>query len=206
MVPLTVTIAMIYGAIGIAGKDYDMPVAVLSSLSLGLAIDYAIHFLSRSRQIYQQKGSWRESVGAVFGEPARAIARNVVVIGVGFLPLIAAPLMPYKTVGMFIAAILLTAGLASLLILPSLVRLLEPYLFPRTKKCCLMCNCVTCIISGAAIVAIIAMNVAEFVNVGWTHLTWVSVVAVIVLAQACYFIGKSKHCRMQLPLTEGDEQ
>jgi len=206
MVPLTVTIAMIYGAIGIAGKDYDMPVAVLSSLSLGLAIDYAIHFLSRSRQIYQQKGSWRESVGAVFGEPARAIARNVVVIGVGFLPLIAAPLMPYKTVGMFIAAILLTAGLASLLILPSLMRLLEPYLFPRTKKCCLMCNCVTCIVSAVAVVAIIAINVAEFVNVGWTSLTWISIVAVIVLAQACYFIGKSKRCRMQLPLTEGDEQ
>ena len=36
MVPLTVTIGLIYGAIGLVGKDYDMPVAVLSSLSLGL--------------------------------------------------------------------------------------------------------------------------------------------------------------------------
>jgi len=48
MVPLSVTIALIYGIIGIIGKDYDMPVAVLSSLTLGLAIDFAIHFLERS--------------------------------------------------------------------------------------------------------------------------------------------------------------
>jgi hypothetical protein len=36
MVPLSITIAFIYGVIGLIGKDYDMPVAVLSSLSLKL--------------------------------------------------------------------------------------------------------------------------------------------------------------------------
>jgi hypothetical protein len=131
MVPLTVTIGLIYGAIGLIGKDYDMPVAVLSSLSLGLAIDYAIHFLARSRMLQKQHKSWLKTVGPLFGEPARAISRNVVVVGAGFLPLLAAPLVPYKTVGVFIAAILLTAGAASLLILPSLITMLERWLFPK---------------------------------------------------------------------------
>ncbi len=134
MIPLTVTIGLIYGAIGLTGKDYDMPVAVLSSLSLGLAIDYAIHFLARSRKMREGYGSWFETIKPVFGEPARAISRNVVVIGAGFLPLLAAPLIPYQTVGIFIAAILLTAGVASLLILPSMVRLLEPWLFKKKGK------------------------------------------------------------------------
>ena len=79
-------------------------------------------------------GSWFETIKPVFGEPARAISRNVVVIGAGFLPLLAAPLIPYQTVGIFIAAILLTAGVASLLILPSMVRLLEPWLFKKKGK------------------------------------------------------------------------
>jgi predicted RND superfamily exporter protein len=61
-----------------------MPVAVLSSLSLGLAVDYSIHFLTRSRQMYQ--GKWQDTIKNVFGEPARAITRNVIVIGVGFMP------------------------------------------------------------------------------------------------------------------------
>jgi predicted RND superfamily exporter protein len=122
MVPLTMTIALIYGFIGIIGKDYDMPVAVLSSLSLGLAVDYAIHFLARSREIYSRQGNWKSSVSHIFGEPGRAIARNVIVIGIGFLPLLLAPLVPYQTVGFFISAILLIAGLASLVILPAFLK------------------------------------------------------------------------------------
>ena len=129
MIPLAVTVWVIYGVIGLIGKDYDMPVAVLSALSLGLSVDYAIHFLSRSRQLQRQYGSWSEAIPHVFAEPARAITRNAIVVGVGFLPLLAAPLVPYQTVGIFIAAILLLAGVASLLILPALITLLEPYLF-----------------------------------------------------------------------------
>lgn len=130
MIPLTITVAAIYGLIGLIGKDYDMPVAVLSSLSLGLAIDYAIHFLSRARAATREHGSWRAAAPHVFGEPARAITRNAIVVGVGFLPLLLAPLVPYQTVGFFIALILLSAGAATLLILPALIGILERRLFP----------------------------------------------------------------------------
>lgn len=134
MVPLTVTIAFIYGIIGLIGKDYDMPVAVLSSLSLGLAVDYAIHFLARSREAARKCGPWKDTIKVVFGEPARAIARNVIVIGVGFTPLLFAPLVPYKTVGFFISAILLFAGVATLLILPALMALGEKFLFKKERR------------------------------------------------------------------------
>jgi len=206
MVPLTLTIAVIYGAIGLTGKDYDMPVAVLSSLSLGLAIDYAIHFLSRSRSLYLVHKSWARAAGPVFGEPAHAIARNVFVIGLGFLPLLAAPLVPYKTVGVFIAAILFMAGVATLLILPALMTLLEDKLFPRTRKCCLICNCTTCILSVVAVVAVVAINIYRFLDIGWTRMTWLSVLAVLVLAQVCFFVGRSKRCRMEIPIEEDDKK
>lgn len=134
MLPLTVTIAFIYGIIGLIGKDYDMPVAVLSSLSLGLAVDYAIHFLARSREAAKLHGPWKDTIKSVFGEPARAIARNVIVIGIGFTPLIFAPLVPYKTVGFFISAILIFAGAATLFILPSIITVGEKYLFKSTNS------------------------------------------------------------------------
>jgi len=133
MVPLTVTIGLIYGFIGLIGKDYDMPVAVLSSLSLGLSVDYAIHFLARSRSLQKEYGSWSKAQSAVFGEPTRAIVRNAIVVGLGFLPLLAAPLVPYQTVGVFIAAILFTAGVATILILPALIKIMEPWLFPANQ-------------------------------------------------------------------------
>ncbi len=133
MIPLTFTIGMIYGIIGLIGKDYDMPVAVLSSLSLGLAVDYAIHFLVRSRELRKNYPDWKTTYVAVFGEPARAITRNVIVVGIGFMPLLAAPLVPYKTVGVFISAILILAGVATLTILPALIRIFEGLLFKKER-------------------------------------------------------------------------
>jgi len=134
MIPLTVTVGLIYGIIGLIGKDYDMPVAVLSSLSIGLAVDYAIHFLSRAREYTARYGSWEAAIGPLFSEPAMAIARNAIVVGVGFLPLLAAPLVPYQTVGVFIAAILFMAGVSSLLILPALITLMPRLFFKDLNK------------------------------------------------------------------------
>jgi len=121
MVPLTVTIALIYGLVGWTGKSYDMPTAVLSSLTLGLSVDFAIHLVERTRQIFREKGNWTETIEAIFDEPVRAIMRNAVVIAVGFTPLLFAPLMPYKTVGFFMAAIMAVSALVTLLVLPAIM-------------------------------------------------------------------------------------
>ncbi len=135
MIPLTITIAVIYGIIGLIGKDYDMPVAILSALTLGMAVDFAIHFLERVRASFAETGSWQSSVGVMFGEPARAISRNVVVIAIGFLPLLAASLVPYKTVGIFLCAIMVLSGAITLLVLPAIIKLIEKVLFKSKLKC-----------------------------------------------------------------------
>ncbi|MEM7051512.1 MAG: MMPL family transporter [Acidobacteriota bacterium] len=133
MIPLTLTIAMVYGLIGWIGKDYDMPVAVLSALALGLAVDFAIHFLTRSRASYQRFGNWRQTSADVFEEPARAIARNVVVIAAGFTPLLLAPLIPYNTVGVLLAMILVISGFATFLVLPAALGTFEGRFFPARE-------------------------------------------------------------------------
>ena len=130
MVPLSITIAGIYGAVGIMGKDYDMAVAVLSVLSIGIAVDFAIHFLERSRHVRQKAGSWQETSAIMFGEPARAISRNVMVVAIGFLPLILAKLVPYKITGLMLFAILLFSGVITLLALPVVLGVWETAFFP----------------------------------------------------------------------------
>jgi len=194
MVPLTLTIAIIYGMIGLIGKEYDMPVAVLSALSLGLAVDYAIHFLTRSRKMYQEYGSWQKTSGPVFGEPALAITRNAIVVALGFLPLVLAPLTPYRTVGIFIAAILAVAGAVTLFILPAMITFMEKKLFPRTAACCLSCKRSTCLVGILALVALVAVNIRAFVETGWTRLTLISLPVIMVLAVVCYLVSGREKC------------
>ncbi|MGR0480596.1 MAG: efflux RND transporter permease subunit [Candidatus Electronema sp. V4] len=131
MIPLTFTIVFIYGVLGLIGKDYDMPVAVLSSLTLGLAVDFAIHFLQRTRMTMSRTGSWDEAVRDMFDEPARAILRNIIVIAVGFTPLLLAPLVPYQTVGIFLASIMFYSGFATLWILPALLTVMKGWVFKK---------------------------------------------------------------------------
>jgi predicted RND superfamily exporter protein len=123
MLPLTLTITLIYGLIGWSGKAYDMPIAVLSALTLGLSIDFAIHFLQRVRALEKQGYSMSHALTAMFEEPSRAIARNAIVITIGFTPLLLSPLIPYITVGFFLAMIMITSALVTLLLLPVLLQL-----------------------------------------------------------------------------------
>lgn len=129
MLPLSISILFIYGIIGLVGKDYDMPVAVLSALTLGLSVDFAIHFLQRARAIQRETGDWDRTVERMFAEPALAIVRNAIVIAVGFLPLLGSPLVPYNTVGFFMAAIMIVSCAVTLVLLPSVMDLMQKRLF-----------------------------------------------------------------------------
>ncbi len=134
MVPLTITIVAIYGLVGLTGKDYELPIAVLGVLALGMAVDFAIHFLQRSRIKYGETGSWKGAVFPMFGEPARAISRNVMVIAIGFLPLMVAPLIPYKTMGVMLFTIMSLSGVITLLVLPSILTVFEKRFFKKYNR------------------------------------------------------------------------
>ena len=126
MSPLTFAIAMSYGVVGWIGKDYDMPIAVCSSLALGLSVDFAIHFVERYRRKRQELGDLDAVYVAMFEEPARAISRNAVVIVVGFLPLVLSTLTPYVTVGVFFAGLMTVSSATTLVLLPALLHLVGP--------------------------------------------------------------------------------
>jgi len=195
MIPLTLTIGLIYGVVGLVGKDYDMPVAVLSSLTLGLAVDFAIHFLARARAAQKEFGSWEAAHGHMFGEPARAITRNVIVIAVGFTPLLFAPLVPYITVGIFLASILLVSGIATLVLLPSLIRLLEPLLFPKTELCSLLCQFGTTFVASITGIALIAVNIHQFLEIGWGPLSGACVLLAAVAGVVSWLLAKRRSCK-----------
>ena len=131
MLPLSIAIISSYGFVGLAGKDYDMPIAVCSALSLGMAIDFAIHYLQRFKASYREFRDIEAVNTFMAGEPYRAIMGNAIVISLGFLPLITSTLTPYVTVGTFFALLMLFSTLATLILLPAIMRLWGESLFKR---------------------------------------------------------------------------
>ncbi len=196
MLPLTITITIIYGIIGLTDKDYDMPVAVLSALTLGMAVDFAIHFLERARDSYAETGSWKVSAGIMFGGPARAITRNVLVIAIGFLPLLLAPLVPYKTVGLFLCAIMGLSGVITLTTLPAIIRLAEKRLFKtRVGVVSPSCNCAFCLIISVAVVILIGVNLHQYWHLRLTRLALISAIAIPIMALICGLTSRRQACK-----------
>ena len=121
--PLLFTIAVIYGVVGLAGKDFDMPVAVLSTLSLGMAIDFAIHFVGRFRKRYREHPELQQCLIWTVARPGKGIFLNAILFALGFSVMIFADLTPYITVGVFMAAIMLLSSVMSVIYLPGLIQL-----------------------------------------------------------------------------------
>lgn len=132
--PLLVTIAVIYGAVGLTGKDFDMPVAVLSTLSLGLAVDFAIHFVARFRQRLREHPGIREALVWTVDRPGKGIFLNALLFALGFMVMAAASLTPYITVGILMAAIMLLSALMSVVYLPVLIHRFQRILFKKGEK------------------------------------------------------------------------
>jgi len=123
-VPLLFTILLIYGVIGFAGKDFDMPLSVLSCLSLGMAVDFAIHFITRFRQrLAETNADVREALLWTAARPGKGIFRNALLFAAAFSVMLFAPLTPYIAVGAFIVSMMLLSALATVLFLPALVML-----------------------------------------------------------------------------------
>lgn len=124
IIPLAMAITFIYGLAGLVGKDYDMPIAIISALALGLSIDFAIHFMVSVREhLAEAGGSPSKAIDIVFKDPARGIARNAIVVALGFAPLLLAPLVPYQTVGWLMMSIMFASILATLLVLPAILHM-----------------------------------------------------------------------------------
>jgi len=136
-VPLLFTILIIYGAVGYMGKDFDMPIAVLSCLSLGMAVDFSIHFISRLRQrlseTIQAGAPSSESLADALlwtaARPGKGIMRNAVLFASAFSVMLFAPLTPYITVGAFIVSMMLLSSVLTMIYLPALIVLFRRRLF-----------------------------------------------------------------------------
>lgn len=121
LVPVLWTIAVVYASLAVLGKDIDMPVAVLSTMVLGIGVDFAIHFVERFREARADGGSIGEAIDHLSREPARALTRNAAVIAIGFTPLLFSSLTPYVIVGLLLASIIVLSWLVTVLVLPAAV-------------------------------------------------------------------------------------
>ena len=125
LLPIVFTLFVLFGVMGATGIPLDIATVLIGSISLGMGVDYSIHFLSRYRRELASGKSAEEALSATFDTTGKAIIINVVTVAVGFLALLLGSLIPLRRFGILIGVTMVSSGLGALTILPA-VLLLAP--------------------------------------------------------------------------------
>jgi hypothetical protein len=126
MAPVTLTLLVVYGGMGLLGVHLDIGTSMLASLTTGAGVDYALHLLA----------AWKGPAGEGKATPAvlrgaasyaaflvgRAIWTNALMVAGGFVVLTMGEAKPLQNVGGLTAAAMMAAGLATFVAIPAFAR------------------------------------------------------------------------------------
>jgi len=134
-IPIALSLIILFGLMGLMGIELGMVTALLSSIVIGVGVDYTIHFLWRYRE-ERQKGL--DSVTAVkktLTTTGRGIVFNAFSVIIGFIVMFISNFMPVKFFGFLIVVSIFACLIGGLLLIPALCIVLKPkFLEPEINR------------------------------------------------------------------------
>jgi len=124
--PLSIAIVLLFGLMGLFGIAIDIATALLSSIMIGVGVDYTIHLLWRFKEERRLGQSHAEAMKTTIQTSGRGIVINAISVIVGFLPLTLSGFTPLKFFGALIVISIATCLVCSLLLVPAIVILFKP--------------------------------------------------------------------------------
>lgn len=133
LVPIVFTLFVIFGFMGFSGMPLDVATVLVGSVSIGVGIDYSIHFLSRFKKETKQGRNKFDALEKTLKTTGKAILINVLTVAIGFLVLMLAKLIPLQRFGILVAVTMISSGLGAIIILPAIILLQKNNLPPRHR-------------------------------------------------------------------------
>jgi predicted RND superfamily exporter protein len=126
LIPIGFSIAGIFGIMGFLRIPLDIATVLVGSISIGIGVDYSIHFLNRFKREYQLLNNIEQALEVTLQTAGRAISINVMSVALGFLVLMLANLIPLQRFGILIAVTMIASGLGALIIMPAVIIIAKP--------------------------------------------------------------------------------
>jgi predicted RND superfamily exporter protein len=101
-VPIMITAAISFGIMGWFGIPLNTTTALLSSIAIGIGIDYAVHFIEQYK-VNSSTGDIMLTVRKTMAHSGRAILFNAIVVIAGFLVLLFSVFPPNRELGFLVS-------------------------------------------------------------------------------------------------------
>ncbi len=127
IVPNALGAALVLGVMGLADIPLDMMTITIAAITIGIAVDNAIHYLYRFREEYAVHGDYIKTMNVCHANIGRAVLYTSVTIVFGFSILIMSNFIPTILFGLLTASAMLIALLSALTLLPKLILWSRPF-------------------------------------------------------------------------------
>lgn len=111
-----------FGLMGWAGIALDIVTVLISSIGIGVGIDYSIHIYSRFQEEKRAGKSDSEAVAAAVTTTGKAITCNAAAVIAGFLILVLSSFPPLRYFGLLVTVIMFVAAAGSLTVVPAFIQ------------------------------------------------------------------------------------
>jgi len=134
IVPLSAAILIVFGLMGYAGIELNVATAMLSSIMIGVGVDYTIHFLYRFRFEVQQGLDAKEAVIRTLTTSGKGIIYNALSVIIGFTVLLLSGFLPIYFFGFLIVFSISACLIGALTIMPALMVIIRPkFIFDKRR-------------------------------------------------------------------------
>lgn len=120
-IPLVFTIVCNFGLMGWLGLRLDIATSLLSSVAIGIGVDYTIHLFWRIRSELNLGKPLTEAIDICLRNTGRGIAINAFSVMIGFSVLFLSGIIMLKTFGFLILFSLLLCLLCALILIPAIL-------------------------------------------------------------------------------------
>jgi uncharacterized protein len=124
MVPIFITLVINFGMLGLFGIPLNTATAMVSSLAIGIGVDYSIHYITWYRSEIHKTRDIPLALENTILHKGRAILYNMFVIFGGFLVLMISKFVPLIQFGLLVAICMITTAIGALVFVPAVMRLL----------------------------------------------------------------------------------
>ncbi|MBI5218524.1 MAG: RND family transporter [Bacteroidia bacterium] len=121
IVPMTISIIILYGFMGWTGIPIDIATVLVASISIGVG-DYAIHIISGYNHFFKLEPDVNTALRKSIQISGRAVIINVLSVAAGFIVLIFSHLVPLQRFGIIIGVAMISSGLAAITLLPVIMK------------------------------------------------------------------------------------
>lgn len=134
VIPLALAMIFLFGFMGILGFPLDISTALLSSIMIGVGVDYTIHFIWRYKVERRFIDDPRKAIQRTIETTGRGIFFNAMSVIIGFFVLFLSSFPPIRFFG-FLVIISIAACLSgAFLVIPGLLVTLRPRFAEPDKK------------------------------------------------------------------------